>query len=183
MPKRKSTDKTTMASPVKMKADEQIKKITLFYTSESPFSNFYPAGFQVDGVKYSCSEQYMMYQKAVLFRDDKIASEILAAGKPGRMKQLGRKVQNFDQDLWNKNKREIVKKGVKAKFSQNADLKEQLLKTRGTTLGEASARDHVWGIGLGLKNPLALDKKNWKGQNLLGYILTEIREELIAEGS
>ena len=53
------------------------------------------------------------------------------------------------------------------------------MKTRGTTLVEAAPRDTVWGIGL--------SAKNWKaqhffstGQNLLGEILTEVREELAA---
>lgn len=35
-----------------------------FYGKDSPFSNFQPAKFVLDGVQYNCSEQYMMYQKA-----------------------------------------------------------------------------------------------------------------------
>lgn len=35
-----------------------------FYGKDSPFSNFHPAKFVLDGVLYNCSEQYMMYQKA-----------------------------------------------------------------------------------------------------------------------
>ncbi|XP_033117059.1 N-glycosidase YbiA-like isoform X2 [Anneissia japonica] len=183
MPKRQAEDTSSrdMASVGSKQLKSNDEKFTLFYTPESPFSNFHPAVFELEDVKYSCSEQYMMHQKAVLFEDTEVGEQIIAAVKPGKMKQLGRRVKNFDQNVWNENKRAIVKKGVKAKFSQNSDLKKELLKTQGTTLAEASANDRIWGIGLGLKNPLALDKKNWKGQNLLGYILTEVREELIAE--
>jgi hypothetical protein len=35
-----------------------------FFGKDSPFSNFHPARFTLDGITYSCSEQYMMYQKA-----------------------------------------------------------------------------------------------------------------------
>ncbi|XP_072173146.1 N-glycosidase YbiA-like [Diadema setosum] len=157
---------------------KQKKEFTFFYTSESPFSQFHPANFEVDGVQYTCAEMYMMHQKAVLFGDTAIAERILVASKPGAMKALGRKVQNFDDDVWKEHRVKIVKKGNLAKFSQNEDLKERLMATKGTTLVEASPRDRIWGIGLGKDNPKALSKDTWRGQNLLGYILTEVREEL-----
>lgn len=46
---------------------------------------------------------------------------------------------------------------------------------------EASPRDRLWGIGMGAKNPLALDRKNWRGKNLLGKVITEVREKIMKE--
>lgn len=46
---------------------------------------------------------------------------------------------------------------------------------------EASPNDRVWGIGLAANNPLAWNRKTWKGANLLGFILTSVRDELISE--
>ena len=66
-------------------------------------------------------------------------------------------------------------------FSQNAELKEALFATRGTTLVEAAPRDTIWGIGLGAKNPKARNRQEWRGKNWLGQILTEVREELMAK--
>ena len=66
-------------------------------------------------------------------------------------------------------------------FSQNAELKEALFATRGTTLVEAAPRDTIWGIGLGAKNPKARSRQEWRGKNWLGQILTEVREELMAK--
>lgn len=63
-------------------------------------------------------------------------------------------------------------------FSQNADLKSALLATAGTSMVEASPRDRIWGIGLGAKNPKATDRKQWRGKNWLGEILTQVRDEL-----
>ncbi|PIK62880.1 putative riboflavin biosynthesis protein PYRR, chloroplastic [Apostichopus japonicus] len=88
---------------------------TFFYTAKSPFSQFHPADFEVSGVKYNCAEQYMMHQKAVLFGDDEIAPQILSAEKPGQMKALGRKVKNFDEQIWRENRERIVKEGNLAK--------------------------------------------------------------------
>ena len=68
-------------------------------------------------------------------------------------------------------------------FSQNEDLKAALFATKGKTLVEASPVDRKWGIGLAADNPLAKDKETWEGRNLLGYALTEVRDELMkAEG-
>lgn len=156
-------------------------KFTFFYTNKSPFSQFYPAEFEVAGTKYVCAEQYMMHQKAKLFGDHEIAPQILIAEKPMQMKALGRKVKNFNENIWKENRERIVQEGNLAKFSQNDHLKEALFQTKGTLLVEASPRDRIWGIGLGESNPKAMDPKQWRGQNLLGKILTDVRETLMAE--
>ena len=63
-------------------------------------------------------------------------------------------------------------------FSQNADLRKTFLATHPRTLVEAAPRDRLWGIGLGAFNPKARNRSQWRGRNLLGQILTEVREEL-----
>ena len=37
---------------------------TFFWGKKSPFSQWHPAKFTVDGVLYECAEQFMMHQKA-----------------------------------------------------------------------------------------------------------------------
>lgn len=80
---------------------------------------------------FRSAEQYMMYQKAILFGDYKIADQILKAAKPSVQKSLGRKVQGFDKALWEAKKNSIVEEGNWHKFSaeRNSDLKKQLLDT------------------------------------------------------
>ena len=104
----------------------------------------------------------------------------MAADHPRKHKALGRKVRNFDDKTWKANRERIVLEGNRAKFTQNEELLEQLLATKGTTLVEASPYDRIWGIGLAASNPLAQDPKTWRGQNLLGKILTQLRDELLA---
>lgn len=161
--------------------NESDEKFTFFFGAESPFSQWHYVTFTVDGVQYNCAEQYMMHQKAVLFGDEAMASEIMNADHPGDQKALGRKVNNFDDKKWGASCKEIVKRGNMAKFSQNAELGVELMSTRGTTLVEAAPRDTVWGIGLSAKNWKAQHREHWRGKNLLGEILTEVREELAAK--
>lgn len=154
---------------------------TFFFTEASPFSQWYRCAFTVDDHTFNCAEQFMMHGKAVLFGDAEIAAEILAADHPRTHKALGRKVKSFDVGIWERERMTIVKAGNRAKFTQNPELLDKLLATMGTTLVEASPYDKIWGIGLGEKDPRAQDPKQWKGRNLLGYVLTELRDELLGE--
>ena len=142
------------------------------------FSNWYPAEFVIEGVKYSCTEQYMMAKKAILFEDMKIYRQIMKETDPARCKKLGRAVSNFDPDVWDECCREIVFNANMAKFTQNRDLIIKLMDTGDAVLAEASPFDRTWGIGLSADDERAVNRKKWKGQNLLGETLMKIREQL-----
>lgn len=149
-----------------------------FYTAKSPFSHFHPSEFTVDGVKFKCGEQALMHAKAELFNDHEIASQIITAKTPSAMKALGRKVRNFDDEIWKKHREEIAFKLNYAKFSQNPTLLKALLDTGDKKFVEASARDRIWGVGLGITNELIKDPANWKGTNILGKTLDKVKLEL-----
>ena len=141
-----------------------------FHNPNEPYgwlSNWYSSDFTVDEIKYSSMEQYMMYQKAVLFHDKEIAEKILEASGCGKIKALGRKVHNFDESIWRANREKIVVKGLTAKFTQNEKLKKLLLKTRNDTLAECAVRDKIWGIGLSMHDSKILNEAEWQCQNLL----------------
>lgn len=161
----------------------KAEKFTFFWRSDSPFSNWYPSEFVIDGITFNCSEQYMMYGKAMLFGDHEIAEKILKSSNPGSQKALGRKVKKFNQKVWTENARKIVYKACDAKFRQNEHLLKRLLKTKGTTLVEASPVDPIWGIGLAEDNPKARVRSKWRGKNWLGQVLTQLREDILAENA
>lgn len=152
--------------------------MTFFFGEESPFSQWHRSAFVVEGIAFNCAEQFMMHGKATLFGDAEIAAQTLAATHPREHKALGRKVRGFDDAVWKRERERIVLAGNRAKFTQNAELRAALLATRGTELVEASPYDRIWGIGLAATDPLARDRSAWRGQNLLGKILTALREEL-----
>lgn len=120
----------------------------------------------------------MMAAKAELFGDKEIRKEILNSSEQKKMKSLGRKVKNFDQDVWDKFKYSIVLNGNWCKFSQNRELREFLLSTGDNILVEASPYDSIWGIRISASSPEAKNPMKWRGQNLLGFALMEVRDEL-----
>lgn len=167
-----------------LKQDYKLDKrenFHFFFGKDDPFSNFHPARFTVNGETYTCSEQFMMHQKAMLFQDWFHAAEIMKAKVPLQMKRLGRKVQNFDPHVWGAECDKIMKRGLKAKFTENEHLKMELIKTFPRILVEASPRDRLWGIGLGGKNEKAHCRLTWRGKNKLGYLLTYIRNVIMEE--
>lgn len=141
-------------------------------------SNWYRSDFEKDGIRFSSMEQYMMYQKALCFRDEKVAAEILKTDYVGHIKELGRQVSNYDESRWNGKRQILVYEGLLAKFEQNEDLKAQLKSTGDAILAECAVKDRIWGIGLSMKDPDRLDVKKWHGTNLLGYALMIVRERV-----
>ena len=155
------------------------ESFTFFWETRSPFSQWHPSDFTLEGIQFNCAEQYMMYKKARLFEDSQIAEQVLLTKKPRDQKALGRRVRNFDTTTWNNHCKQIVYEANHAKFTQNEVLKEALLATVGTELVEASPYDKIWGIGLTADNPDAQDRNKWQGTNWLGEILTQVREDIL----
>lgn len=145
---------------------------------EGCLGQWWPSDFTVDGVGYCCAEQYMMAGKARMFGDDEMLAAILKTRDPKRMKALGRKVKNFQKEVWDARCRRLVLEGNLAKFGQDPALTDYLLGTGDSILVEASPLDRIWGIGLGAKSPDAGDPMKWRGQNLLGFALTQARDIL-----
>ena len=145
------------------------------------FSNWYPAEF--DYVRhFTSSEQFMMYHKVLMFHKYDLAEQILQTSDPAECKKIaGQKFPEFNADIWEKTCYTIVKRGVKAKFSQNEDLRKTLLSTGNELLAECSPYDKKWGIGIDIDDPDRFFISKWKGQNLLGRILMEVRENLREE--
>lgn len=146
--------------------------------TQSCFSQWWAAPFISDGKRYVSAEHWMMAKKAELFSDTEIAEKILNAQSPAQAKKLGRLVQNFHPDIWNAHKFEIVVNGNLQKFSQHDALKNFLLQTGERILVEASPVDPIWGIGLAAEDDKASNPLLWKGENLLGFALMEVRDLL-----
>jgi ribA/ribD-fused uncharacterized protein len=146
--------------------------------TKSCFSQWWLASFELDGKLYPTAEHWMMAGKAKLFKDNKIEQKILDAKTPAEVKKLGRLVKGFDATAWNAHKFDIVVKGNLLKFSQHDSLQNFLLATGNNVLVEASPVDAVCGIGMAADHVEVHDPTKWKGQNLLGYALMEVRDEL-----
>lgn len=146
--------------------------------TKSCFSQWWMEDFYAMEHSYICMEQYMMASKALLFGDEIIRKKILNCNEPQQIKKLGRKVHDFEQNIWDRFKYSIVLNGNWLKFSQNKYLREFLLSTENKIIVEASPYDDVWGICLSETSPDAMDPFKWRGENLLGFALMEVRDEL-----
>lgn len=141
-------------------------------------SNWYLCDFTVDEITFSSMEQYMMYRKAVTFKDEEMAKIILETSDVARIKSLGRQISNYDDVVWNGMRQIIIYRGLLEKFRQNEDLKKMLLETKDAMLAECAVKDRIWGIGLSMKDDARFDIQKWEGQNLLGFALMEVRKLL-----
>ena len=164
--------------------NQVIPEILLFYghtsknneITKSCLSQWWPCKFKSNGIEYNCTEQYMMSEKAKLFKDEEAYQLIIKETSQKKIKEYGRKIKNFNDEEWNKNKINIVVQGNILKFSQNEDLKQFLIDTGDKILVEASPTDKIWGIGLDQYNPDSRNPLKWKGQNLLGFSLMKVRD-------
>ena len=79
---------------------------------------------------------------------------------------------------WNGMRQICIYRGLLAKFRQNPDLLEKLLATENALLAECAVRDQIWGIGLSMSSKNRFDTEKWRGKNLLGFALMQVRDTL-----
>ena len=131
----------------------------------------------LEKIKFNCCEQWMMACKAVLFDDVDTFLEVLEEKNPEAQKKLGRKIKNFDAEVWDAHKYHIVVSGNMYKFDQNPELQEFLKSFPVQTIFcEAAPWDKIWGNGLDINDPDSLDLYKWQGENLLGRAISEVRD-------
>lgn len=157
--------------------DETNKRI---YFWGGIFSQWHPSTILDEKflIKANCAEQLMMLYKAATFKDVETFNKITLTNNPAIQKKLGRQVKNYNDEEWAKVRLDIVTNINYLKFTQNEDLKEILLSSKGYEIVEASPYDCIWGVGLMEDDPLILDKKNWRGLNLLGLAIMNARDKI-----
>lgn len=179
-------DARSVADLLALPAGSPRAKYLLFWGHRQPrsgvsascLSQWWQAPFTVDGATYRTAEHYMMAGKARLFGDPESGLRVPEAGHPGETKTLGRKVSGFEQRTWEDARYGIVVEGDIAKFSQNPELAEFLVRTGTRVLVEAGPRDRVWGIGMAKDDAGVEDPRLRPGSNLLGFALMEVRARI-----
>ena len=126
-------------------------------------SNFFPAEVTYNGLTYQNNEAAFQAQKTYS-KEERIEFTTL---EPRDAKRRGRRVR-LRKD-WEQVKDRIMEEIVRAKSSQNEELKEQLLATGDAQLVEGNRwNDRYWGV----------DIRSGVGENHLGKILMKVRSEL-----
>lgn len=105
-------------------------------------------------------------------------SAILETDDPSVAKAQGRLVKGFDKKRWDNAIPAILKSGNRAKYTQNPKILKKFIAYAGLTFVEASPYDKLYGIGMKENHPDAETPSKWKGENKLGYVLTDLANEL-----
>ena len=160
--------------------------LVLFWKADEEngwLSNWSPHGFTENDVTFRTAEHYLMYHKAMLMGDEACAKQIIRARTPLAAKELGRCVQNWDEQKWVDTRSEIICRGLRLKIDAHPELKEALAGTGWGLIAEASPYDRIWGIGLGGKSKRAENPQLWQGANLLGKAWMTVRGEIITNSN
>lgn len=162
-----------------------------FYGSKGHYgymSNFYKCSFKATidvpennpyynvEIEFNSSEQYFVFCKCIMFDPDNInlLNNIVNEITPSVIMSYGRRIEHFDEILWNMKKVQIMTEAIELKFTQNQKLKDKLIKTFPRRIYQASPNDKIWGIGYSIRNAPYIDRHRY-GCNYLGIILEEVR--------
>ena len=144
-----------------------------FFGELNPLSNFHPCAFEVNGIHFHSSEQFIQYTKSMFFNDLETSSKILSCKSALESKNLSRNIKGVEEEKWEDVAKSLCQRGIAEKFCQNPKLMESLPNTGNKVLVE-SAANKLWGTGVPLHKSGCLDSTLWTGHGILGEILSEI---------
>ena len=160
-----------------------------YFFQETPLSNWWTStpAIPYDGHHFTSSEALFMYLKAKGMGDDDSALKIVEADNDTSLtekkrfalvKKLGRQCK-FNEATYLEMREEWMRTALAAKFNVDAVFRDVLMAQEyyDLTFVEASPFDAVWGIKTSTtKKVLAEGESAWKGENLLGKLLTQLRD-------
>jgi ribA/ribD-fused uncharacterized protein len=126
-------------------------------------SNFYEAPVRFQGITWPSVEHAYQAMKTDSWRE---RDNIGLAASPSLAKKIGRGVRVRED--WDNIKIDVMNALVRAKFSQNAELRQLLVGTEDEIMEGNTWGDTFWGVML----------PTGGGRNELGKILMKVREEL-----
>lgn len=139
-----------------------MQEINSFSGDNAFLSNFYLQDMEFEGRSYKTSEHAFQAAKTEIESEKE---KVRLAKTPASAKSLGKRVTL--RKNWNYVRTSVMKEVLLVKFA-NPELKEKLLATGTAKLVEANSwNDTFWGTTLG-----------GRGENRLGKILMQIRDEL-----
>lgn len=160
-----------------LKQEKRVDGGIAYRGDKSIYSNFFYAPFNLGGEDYVHVEQYFQHQKALHHGDDPTAERILMLSDPLKIKVLGDSLES--NDTWKARRMKTLYEGVSAKFRQNWPLQDELLRSKGLKLYEATTDPYfACGVGFDSNKWTTMD---WTGENVSGLIVMKVRDELLLE--
>ena len=95
------------------KAAEKSNNSHLVFSGDlSPYSNLHRSPFTLNRQIFHSAEQWIQYQKALMFCDSFTANQILQTETPMECKRLSYKINGVDSEKWRNKGYEICNDGV-----------------------------------------------------------------------
>ena len=126
-----------------------------FHGELSPYSNFHPSPFTINNETFHSAEQWIQYQKFLMFWDSYTANLVLKCETPLKAKCLSYRVKGVDYNHWKEDGFDVCPDGLQEKFNQNPLLMSMLKSTKPKLLVEAST-NKLWGTGIRIRDINAL---------------------------
>ena len=160
---------------------KENESVVGYFGELNPLSNFFPAPFNLNGVKYISSEQYIQASKANYFSDTDAYNQIMGCKTSVDCKELSRKIKGVDQSKWDSNAADVCRMGIREKFVQNPILLEILVTRTGNKRIVECSKDRLWGTGTPLAQNDSLDPDRWITPGIMGKLLEDIRLEFASQ--
>ena len=119
-----------------------------FSSGWSCFSNFYCCPIVIDGITYNSVQQFVECKKCKHFKRENLIPRIMDCRSPVACTRITEEI-TVDQDWQENYLLNVLEKAINAKFSQHADLKENLLQTGDAIIAFATPFDKYLGTGIG----------------------------------
>lgn len=140
-----------------------------------------PGGFTVGNTLFTTLIQYIEYSKAIVFQDRETARAILNEHDPFVLRGLGQGIRGYNEVQWNGRRGAVLYRGLAARLEQHPEMISELAGTGEELLVYCDPVDDVLGIRLWKDDPQVQDIDKWRGQNLLGFTLMELRSVYMEE--
>lgn len=155
------------------KSDNKTLAFGGILSEHSPFSNWFNCDMKYKGHNFHSVEQAYQYAKAIQFNDNSTALKLQYAQTPSDAKQLGWKVSGFKKAEWENIQDGVMKELLMLKFSDPVLARE--LRSTGTKVLVEAGLDEHYAAGLRFTSKSILVSAEWKGENMLGKLLCDVR--------
>jgi ribA/ribD-fused uncharacterized protein len=157
-------------------AQEQInQEVEFFRGYKYVLSNFYYCDLTIDGEKFNTSEKAYQVLKAKFHGDSKIEEELMKTHFVSQVKKISEKIKVKPE--WIDHRVDVMRKVLRAKADNCTTYRKKLLNCKGLIV-EAIKGDLFWSAGLDENDLRNMPKDKWPGQNVLGQLHMELRDEI-----
>ena len=151
-------------------------KHVFFAGQHSVLSNWFPCVIHYGDAVFKSAEHLYQHQKCIDLKRKDLAKKVLAATSPYEAMRIGKEVAE-DKEWVASTGSSIMKEVVAAKMEQCLEIRETLKKYPDKLFVEAT-RNNTWGSGVPLTAKDVDNQEAWKGNNLLGKILTTLARDM-----